>query len=85
MLTVTMTEPFILFDKEYYKPPDRAAMTSPVGPTFANIFLCVNEIVWLEKYPFEFRQVIYKRYVDNTFLLFQNINQIENFKYYLNL
>ena len=29
--------------------------------------------------------VIYKRYVDDTFLLFQNTNQIEKFKYYLNL
>ena len=35
--------------------------------------------------PPEFRPVIYKRYVDDTFLLFQNINQIEKFKYYLNL
>ena len=29
--------------------------------------------------------VIYKRYVDDTYLLFQNTNQIEKFKYYLNL
>ena len=34
--------------------------------------------------PPEFRPVIYKRYADDTFLLFQNINQIEKFKYYLN-
>ena len=47
--------------------------------------MCVHEILWLEKYPSEFRPVIYKRYVDDTFLLFQNINQIEKFKYYLNL
>ena len=26
-----------------------------------------------------------KRYADDTFLLFQNISQIEKFKYYLNL
>ena len=31
------------------------------------------------------RPVIYKRYVDDTLLLFQNINQIQKFKYYLNL
>ena len=49
----------------------------PIEPTFANIFLCVHEILWLEKCPSEFRPVIYKRYVDDTFLLFQNINQIE--------
>ena len=49
----------------------------PIEPTFANMFLCVHEILWLEKCPSEFRPVIYKRYVDDTFLLFQNINQIE--------
>ena len=80
-----MTESFILFDNEYYKQHDGVAMGSPLGPTFANIFLWVHEILWLEKYPSEFRPVIYKRYVDDTFLLFQNINQIEKFKYYLNL
>ena len=33
----------------------------------------------------ELRPVIYKRHVDDTFLLFQNINQIEKLKYYFNL
>ena len=60
-------------------------MGTPLGTTFANIFLCVHEILWHEKCPPHFRPVIYKRYVDDTFLLFQNINQIEKFKYYFNL
>ena len=41
------------------------------------------EILWLEKCLPEFRPVIYKRHVDDTFLFFQNISQIEKFKYYL--
>ena len=45
MLTVTMTESFILFDNEYYKQHDGVAMDSPLGPTFANIFLCVHKIL----------------------------------------
>ena len=48
MLTATMTESFILFDNEYYKQHDSAAMGSTLGPTFANIFLCVHGILWLE-------------------------------------
>ena len=60
-------------------------MCSPLGPTFANIFLCAHEILWLEKFPPEFRPVIYKRYVDDIFRLSHNINQIQKFKYYLNL
>ena len=76
MLPVTMTESFILFDNKYYKQHDGVTMGSPLGPTFANIFLCVHEILWLEKCPPEFRPVIYKRYVDDT-LLFQT-NKLKN-------
>ena len=60
-------------------------MGSRLGLIFANIFLCVQEVIWLEKRQDEFRPVIYERSVDDNFLLFQNINQIEKFKYYLKL
>ena len=71
MLTVIMTESFVLFDNEYYyKQHDRVAMSSPLGLTLANIFLCVHDIIRLQKGPPEFRPVIYKRYVDDAFLLF---------------
>ena len=46
-------------------------MGSPLGPTFANISLSYHEQIWLKDFPFEFKPVIYKRYVDNTFLLFR--------------
>ena len=73
-----------LFDNEYYKQHNVVAIGSQLGHTFANIFLCVHEILWLEKCSSEFRPAIYKRYVDDTLLLYQNINQIKKFKYYLN-
>ena len=38
MLTVTMTESFILFNNEYYRQHDGVAMVSPLGRTFANMF-----------------------------------------------
>ena len=60
-------------------------MGSSPEPAFTNIFLGFHEIIWFEKCTSEFRPVIYKRYVDDTFLLFQNINQIEKFKNYHNL
>ena len=48
-------------------------------------FLCAHKVLCLEKCLPQFRQVLYKRYVDDTFLLFHNINQIEKFKQYLHL
>ena len=45
-------------------------MGSPLDPTLANVFLCFYERKWLEKYPLEFKLVFYRRYVDDTFVLF---------------
>ena len=60
------------------------AIGSPLGPTFANIFLSYHEETWLKNCPCEFKPVIYKRYVDDTFLLFQSKDHIEKFRGYLN-
>ena len=56
MLTVTMTESCLLFDNEYYRQHDGVAMGSLLGSTFAHIFLCVHEILWLEECPPESKQ-----------------------------
>lgn len=59
-------------------------MGSPLGPTFANIFLILHEGFWLNNCPLEFQPKIYKGYVDYTFLLSENTQHVENFKQYLN-
>ena len=79
-----MSESLILFDQELYKQHDGAAMGSPFGPTLANVFLCYHEKIWLQNCPSEFKPVIYRRYVDDTFLLFRSKHHIEKFRNYLN-
>ena len=59
-------------------------MGSPLGPTLANVFLCYHENIWLQNCPSEFKPVIYRRYVDDTFLLFRSKHHIEKFRNYLN-
>ena len=59
-------------------------MGSPLGPTLANIFLCFHEQIWLDNCPVEFKPVIYRRFVDDTFLLFRPKEHIENFRLYVN-
>ena len=79
LLTKTMSESLILFDQELYKQHDGVAMGSPLGPTLANVFLCYHENIWLQNCPSEFKTIIYRRYVDDTFLLFPSKHHIEKF------
>ena len=84
LLTICMSESLVLFDGEYYQQIDGVAMGSPLGPTFANIFLCFYERIWLENCPVEFKPVVYRRFVDDTFLLFRSYEHIEKFRAYIN-
>ena len=83
LLTRTMSESLILFDQEFYK-QHGVAMGSAIGPTLANVFLCYHEKIWLQNCPSEFKPIIYRRYVDDTFLLFRSKHHIEKFRNYLN-
>ena len=78
-----MSESLVLFHREFYKQIDGVAMGSPLGPTLANIFLCFHEQIWLDNCPAEFKPVIYRTFVDDTFLLFRSKEHIENFHLYL--
>ena len=84
LLIVTTSESLVLFDGEYYKQIDGVAMASPLGPTFTNLFLSYHEQISLKNYPCEFKVVIYKKYVDDTFLLFRSKDHIEKFRCYFN-
>ena len=80
LLTRTMSESLILFDQTFFKEHDRVAMGSPLGPKFDNVFLCYHEKIWLQNCPSEFKPVIYRRYVEDTFLLFRSKHHIEKFQ-----
>ena len=59
-------------------------MGSPLGPILANIFLCYHEKRWLDNCPYEFKPIKYLRYVDDTFVLFWNESDADEFQKYLN-
>ena len=84
MLSLTTKENVILFDGKYYSQIDGVAMGSPLGPTFANIFLCHHETTWLKNCPKAFKPVYYKRYVDDIFVLFEKPEQVSRFVNYMN-
>ena len=74
MLSLTTKEFIILFDMEFYSQIDGVVVGSPLGPTLANVFLCHHEKKWLNDCPNNFKPVFYKRYVDDIFVLFKNLN-----------
>ena len=84
ILQLACKNSFFIFNNKLYKQLDGVAMGTPCGPTLANIFLCFHEARWLRDCPNNFKPLMYKRYVDDTFLLFKKHSHIELFLNYLN-
>ena len=59
-------------------------MGSPLGPSFANIFMCALEQNFLSNCPSNYKPIFYRRFVDDTFCIFQKRTQVECFLNYLN-
>ena len=60
------------------------AMSSSLGPIFANLFLCYYEKLWRERCPLHFKPIMFRRYVDDTFLMFKEEKHAQLFFEYLN-
>ena len=84
LLNLSCSENIFLFNNNLFKQIDGVAMGSSLGPIMANIFMCYMEKMWLENCPVHFRPILYRRYVDDCFLLFTSPDHIELFKSYLN-
>ena len=84
LLQFAVKDNLIMFNGKYYIQIDGVAMGSPLGPTLANIFLCYWEEIWLEKCPIQFRPLYYRRYVDDTFLMFSSQDHVKKFLMYMN-
>lgn len=84
LLTMATKDSLFIFISEYYRQVDGVAMGSPLGPTLANVFLCHHEQTWLNDCPSTYKPSLYKRYVDDVFVLFTSMVQLESFSSYLN-
>ena len=84
LLSAAAKESFFIFDNSLYRQIDGVLMGSLLGPTLANAFLCYYEKEWLDSCPIEFKPKLYKRYVDNTFAMFQARDHVKKFVDYMN-
>ena len=73
LLDIATSNCFFLFDKKLYRQCE--GLGFPHSPVFANIFLAFHEEQWLTNCPAHFKPVLYRRYVDDTFVLFSDKSQ----------
>ena len=71
LLEMAVMDTHFIFNNKVFRQIDSMAMGSPLGPTFANIFMCHLEGLYIDQCPSDFKPVFYRRYVDDTFLLFK--------------
>ncbi|KAG1682668.1 hypothetical protein GQR58_010742 [Nymphon striatum] len=84
LLELATLNSFFLFNRKLFRQTEGLGMGLPLGPTMANIFVCFHEENWLENCPAQFKPVLYRRYVDDTFLLFKSESHTTQFLNYLN-
>ena len=70
--------------ENFYEQCDGVAIGFPLGTTLANVFMCHFENIWLEYCPNHFKSIVYRRFVDDTSLLFRSKDHAEKFRNYLN-
>ena len=84
MLKLSLENTIFLLNGDTYQQIDGVSMGSPLSPSAASIFLCYHEQNWLRNCPSEFKPILYKRYVDDTFVVFKSKDHAPKFLDYLN-
>ena len=84
LLELSVKDSPFTFNDRIYTQIDGVSMGSCLGPTLANAFLCHHERKWLDECPTSFKPLFYRRYVDDCFLLFNDLNHVTLFLDYLN-
>ena len=79
VLSLSAKNCHFIFNGRIYQQIDVAAMGCPLGPLFVNIFLSFHEKSWLHNCPASFKPLVYRRYVDDCFLLFRFLGHVPLF------
>ena len=84
LLELVLNDSYFNFDKTVYKQIAGLAMGSAASPVIANVFLNHFETTVLNNCPADFKPKFYRRYLDDTFLLFDNEEQARLFLDFIN-
>ena len=83
LLIYCVKQNHFVFNGMYYDQVDGVAMGSPLGPILDNIFISQLENKAINKFTGN-KPAIYKRYVDDCFLVFNDVDDSELFLEYMN-
>ena len=84
LLELAVTNSYFVFNEQFYRQKEGVGMGLPLGPSFANIFMCHHEKLWLSSCPSEFAPIFYRRYVDDCFVIFRDRTHVDLFLDFLN-
>ena len=84
LLELAVLDTHFIFNENIFKQVDGVAMGSPLGPTLANIFMCNLEQKYLNECPPHFKPIFYRRYVDDTFVIFKEKEHARMFLDFIN-
>ena len=73
-----------MFDQVIYRQIDGVSMGSPFGTILANAFLCHFKKQWFSECPPDVLPKVFKRYVDDIFVMFLCQSHLNNFVNYMN-
>ena len=82
-LNSATNDSFFTFNNKFCIQVGGAAMGSPLGPILANIFISHHQENWLNKCPIEFKPCLYRRCVDDIFVLFELSESADLFLKYM--
>ena len=84
LLHSAVSNTYFFFNNYLYKQKEGLAMGNPLAPALANVFLCHIEDLIFSTCPDSYKPKFYRRYLDDTFAVFDSETQATNFFQFIN-
>ena len=84
LVKLTLDDTYLKFNDKLYHQIEGLFIGHPIAATLANTFMCHYEEEWLKSCPTEYAPLMYRRYVDDTWVIFKEASHANQFLHYMN-